>query len=90
MGYFKVRYDSKVVIYDHRAFIRLATRLFEKNVPTPASFSFILSFQTHITNFTTNKYVKTCPSSIWYWDLNSQPLEHESPPITTRQGLPGL
>ena len=25
MGYFQVRYDSRVVIYDHRAFIRLAT-----------------------------------------------------------------
>ena len=25
MGYFPVRYDSRVVIYDRRAFIRLAT-----------------------------------------------------------------
>ena len=25
MGYFQVRYDSRVVIYDHRAFIRLTT-----------------------------------------------------------------
>ena len=25
MGYFQVRYDSRVVIYDHRAFKRLAT-----------------------------------------------------------------
>ena len=25
MGYFQVRYDSRVVIYDHRAFIRLAS-----------------------------------------------------------------
>ena len=25
MGYFQVRYDSRVVIYDRRAFIRLAT-----------------------------------------------------------------
>ena len=28
MGYFLVRYNSKVVIYDHRAFIRLATEHF--------------------------------------------------------------
>ena len=27
MGYFQVRYDSRVVIYDHRAFIRLAIGL---------------------------------------------------------------
>ena len=32
--------------------------------------------------------VKKCPSSIWPWDSNPQPLEHESPPITTRPGLP--
>ena len=25
MGYFQVRYDSRVVNYDHRVFIRLAT-----------------------------------------------------------------
>ena len=30
----------------------------------------------------------SCPSSIWRQDSNSQPLEHESPPITTRPGLP--
>ena len=27
MGYFQVRYDSKIVNYDHRGFIRLATGL---------------------------------------------------------------
>ena len=32
--------------------------------------------------------VKKCPSSIRYWDLNPQPSEHESPPLTTRPGLP--
>ena len=46
------------------------------------------SFQTNITNFTTNMYVKKCPSSIRCWDSNSRPLEHEPPPITTRPGLP--
>ena len=48
----------------------------------------VLSFQKHITNFTANRYVKKCPSSIWYRDSNLQPLEHEYPPITTRPGLP--
>ena len=28
-----------------------------------------------------------CPSSIQYWDWKPGPLEHESPPITTRPGL---
>ena len=27
MGYFQVRYNSRVVIYEHRGFIRLATGL---------------------------------------------------------------
>ena len=32
--------------------------------------------------------MKKCPSSIWCWDSNPQPLEFESPPITTRPGIP--
>ena len=32
--------------------------------------------------------VQKCPSSIRCQDLNSHPLEHMSPPITTRPGLP--
>ena len=31
--------------------------------------------------------VNKCPSSLWYQDLNTQPLEHESPPITPRPEL---
>ena len=31
--------------------------------------------------------MKKCPSNIGYHDLNPQPFEHESSPITTRQGL---
>ena len=50
-------------------------------------FNLFSSFQTHITIFTTNKCEK-CTSSIQYRDSNSQPLEHESHPITTRLGLP--
>ena len=52
--------------------------------PSSASFS---SFQTDITILTTNKCEK-CPSSIQCWDSNPRPLGRESPPITTRPGLP--
>ena len=38
------------------------------------------------TIFTANKCEKSL-SSIWCWDSNSQPLEHESPPRTTRPRL---
>ena len=34
--------------------------------------------------------VEKCPFSKWCWDLNPQPLEHESSPIVTRQGLPPI
>ena len=45
------------------------------------------SFQTNITVFTINTREKS-PSSIRCKDSNPQSLEHESPPITTRPGLP--
>ena len=35
MGYFPVRYDSRVVIYNHRAVIRLATACAEAVKPKP-------------------------------------------------------
>ena len=52
--------------------------------PSPASFSFILGlFQTNINTILQQINVKTCPSSIWCWDSNPRPSEHESHPITT-------
>ena len=50
-------------------------------------FHLFSSFQTNTTFFTTI-YMKKCPSSLRCWDLNPQPSAHESPPITTRPGLP--
>ena len=64
----------------------LATTFFLKNGPTPASFSVIFVFSNTHHNFITNKCEKG-PSSIWCQDSNSQPLEYESHPITTRPGL---
>ena len=59
---------------------------FLKNGPIPASFiGYFRSFQTKKLQ---QIYVKKCPSSKWCGDLNPQPLEHESPPVTTRPGLP--
>ena len=50
------------------------------------SFIFFRLFKQHY-NFTTNKCEK-CPSSIQCWDSNPQSSDRESPPITTRPGLP--
>ena len=36
--------------------------------------------------FLQQKNVKKCPSIIRRWDLNSQPSDHETPPLTTRPG----
>ena len=33
---------------------------------------------------------KKCPSSIQRRDSNSQPSDYESPPLTTRPGLPPI
>ena len=57
---------------------------FVKNGSSPASFSFIF----YLLQFLQQSYVKNCPSSIQCWDLNPRPSKHESPPITTRPGLP--
>ena len=34
MGYFQVRYDSRVVNYNRRGFIRLATEHYHQHLPT--------------------------------------------------------
>ena len=61
---------------------RLGIRFF--NGPTPAFF-YIFVFSTNKEyNFTTNQ----CPFGIRCWDQNPRRSEHESPPITTRPGLP--
>ena len=59
------------------------------NGPTPASFIvyFGLFKQTSL-QLLQQIYVKICPSSIWCQDSNPRPLEHESPPMTTRPKLP--
>ena len=52
-------------------------------------FIYFLCFQAKtIQTFTIIKCEK-CSYSILWWDSNSQPLEHDSSPVTTRPGLPG-
>ena len=52
-------------------------------------FRLFLSFQTNITILTTNIREKMLrPSSLRCRDSNPRPLEHESPPKSTRPGLP--
>ena len=41
MGYFQVRFNSRVVIYDHRGFIRLAT---DAGVDQSATFSKLFEY----------------------------------------------
>ena len=61
--------------------------IFLKKWANPGLFFIYFHSFTHITIFTSNKCEK-CPFSIRCQDSNSQPLEHESPPITIRPGLP--
>ena len=45
-------------------------------------------FKAHIGFVIDNLFQMGHPSSIWYRDSNSRPLEHESPAVTTRLGPP--
>ena len=56
-------------------------------LPSPL-FHFYVVFHKHKLQFLQQINVRKCPFCIWCHDLNSQPLEHETPPITTRPGLP--
>ena len=67
----------------------LHVMFFFLNGPSPASFSFIFGiFQTNLNKILQQINVKKCPSSLRHWDSNTWPSECESPPITTRPGLP--
>ena len=50
------------------------------------TFNFIVYFSNYKRFVKVEKNRIKCPSSIRCWDSNSQPSEHESPPITTRPG----
>ena len=64
---------------------------FLKNGASLASYIvYFWSFQTNITIFLQQYNVKNFPSSIRCRDSNPQPLGRESPPITTRPGLPRI
>ena len=45
------------------------------------------SFSIEQHNFLEQINAKKCPSSIHRWESNSQTLDFESPPLTTRPGL---
>ena len=84
LNWFKSTFQQMEEIF---YFSAKSNRFFKKWAIIGLFFCLFSSFQTNITILMTNKCEK-CPSSIWCLDLNSQPLEHKSPPITTRPGLP--
>ena len=55
--------------------------------PRPLFHFYFRLFKHTLQSLTTHKCEKW-PSSIWRRDSTSWPMEHESPPITTRSGLP--
>ena len=57
-------------------------------MPFKWAFLFILGLFKRTLQFLQQSYVKKILSRIHCWDLNPQPLERESPPITTRPRLP--
>ena len=62
MGYFQVRYDSKVINYDHRGVIRLATELTSQSktliknlfcIKITDVFLFVISYLKSVNDFET-------------------------------------
>ena len=51
MGYFPVRYDSRVVIYDRRGFIRLATALLKARSDRPCKTQWNREFSNYYLRF---------------------------------------
>ena len=58
---------------------------FLKKWANPSLFLIYFRLFKHTLLFLQQINVKKYPSSIWCWDSNSEPLEHKSLPITTRQ-----
>ena len=61
---------------------------FLKNWANPGLFFIYFRLFKHTPQFLQQINLKKCPPSLWCWESNSQPLKHESPPITIRPGLP--
>ena len=80
---------ESITVWPTFCLIGLDWVFFQKNRPTPASFSFIFGLIKQTLQFLQQISMwKKCPSSIRCRDLNPRPLGCESFPITTRPGLP--
>ena len=73
--------------FQEQTYIANVQCFFKKWANPGLFFVYFRLFKQTLQFFTTNKCEK-CPSSIWCRDSNPQPSEYESPPITTRPGLP--
>ena len=78
----KKRSRAKIEIF----FVLTNSNLFLKKWANPDLFFIYFRLSKHTIQFLQQINVKKCPSSIWCWDSNSWPLEHESHLITTRPG----
>ena len=65
-----------------------ANMCYFKKWANPGLFSFIIGLFKQTLNFFTTNICEIFLSSIQCQDLNPRPSECESPPITTRPGLP--
>ena len=81
----KTKFVPKVM---HQILAVILRQFFLKMDQPVLFFVYFRSFQTNIITILTTNMCEKCPSSIWCRDLNLQPSERESLPITTRPGLP--
>ena len=86
---YRIAFKRLVIILLEMSVLGVVWNLTFLNGPTPAFFRLFSVFSNKQYNFTTNQFEK-CQSSIWCWDSNTWPFEHEPSPITTRPGLPPI
>ena len=79
--------SKKNITFKEKDLWLIFEQLFKKWANPGLFFIYFCLFK-HTLQFLQQINVKKCPSSMWWRDSNSRPLEHESPPITTRPGLP--
>ena len=85
--YFLIYKQRRFAVLNENTPIHIFIHFDFLNRPLPASFLFYSCLFKQTLQFFQQIYVKKCPSSKQCWDLNLQPLGHESPPITSRPGL---
>ena len=86
----KLRVQLSGIFYLELSFVKFRERWTRNLIKWAIPDIFLVYFclYKHKLQFLQQINVKKCPSSKQCWDSNPRPLEHTSPPLNTRPGLP--